>query len=309
MSGLRRLLPKLDLLVAFDAAARHGSFTAAADELGLTQSAVSQRMRQLEDWMGSALFERRPRSVRLTGAGREFHHSVQLALDHVTAATLRLKSKDRAGLHLATDIAMATFWLKPRLVRMLDAFPDVVFNITASDSREDMLAPSVDAALVHGDGNWPGHHCAFLFGDDVVPVCSPGYLDAGGPIDSVEELARRDLIDLAYEDWSWMNWTIWLAEQGVSGGRINRVLRSNSFDATIEAALSGRGVALGWRGSIEEHLAAGRLVVPLLRRVRTGQGYHFVTTRRGAGHPQIAALRDWVMAEVAQQEMGPPVPW
>ena len=295
MQQFHQLLPQLDLLTAFEAAARHESFTLAAQEMNVTQSAVSQRIRQLEERMGVALFERHHRAVRLTREGADFQNSVTVALNHLVAASDAVKATAAdTRMHLVADVALTHFWLMPRLASLSAALPDVAIDITASDTIEEAFIPSTDVAIVHGDGDWPGFRAVKIFGEVVFPVCSPGYLGKYGPVETLDDLGTSRLVDLSYERWSWMNWAIWMTETGGPRTGANRVFQSNSYAAVIDAARSGMGIALGWQGFVEDDLDAGRLVVPLDRKVATRYGYYAVVAQDRIETPIAQAFLNWV---------------
>lgn len=304
MQNFHSELPKLDSLIAFEAAGRHESFTLAARELNLTQSAVSQRVRGLEDSLGITLFERRHRSITLTRDGAEYHTSVVIALNHLLATGDAIKGDNtQPRLRFATDVALGAYWLAPRLPTLLADFPGVMFDHVATDEADNLLSDSIDAAIIHGDGNWPGYHATLLFGEEVFPACSPAYLDRVGPVHSVEDFTQLDLIDVSYEKWAWMNWTIWMAEAGGSRAGLNRVFQSNVYDSMLAAARQGYGVMLGWRHFIDDALLDGSLVVPLTKSVRTSRGYYFVCRQRIAERSDISQLRDWIIGQIALQPL------
>lgn len=258
----------------FEAAARLGSFTRAAEELSVTQSAISQRVRKLEALLDTALFERGHRAITLTSEGRELLIGVRAALQHMTAATRALRQRDsRPHVRLAADTSMAQLWVTPRLAPALRASPPLSLNLTASDTESELL--NADIALLHGAGDWPGFTATRLFDDAVFPVCAPEFL-ADTPFASPEDLLSAPLIDLDYTHWNWMNWGIWLTEAGLDPTRANILMRTNSYIAQIDAARAGLGVALAWQGQLADDLATGRLVRPIDHDVTTPFGYYLL---------------------------------
>ncbi|KZY38415.1 hypothetical protein A3731_14145, partial [Roseovarius sp. HI0049] len=223
---LRRNLPPLDLLLPFEASARLGSFTRAAEELSVTQSAVSQRVRKLEELLEISLFERRHRAIELTPEGRELLNGVKVALQHLTSATHSLRQREaRRFLRLACDTSIGQHWLVPRIETFLNPDSPVAIDLTVSDSEAEVLG--ADVAVLHGDGQWPGFVARRLFGDMVFPVCAPGYLERH-PIATPDDLLSAELIDLDYIHWNWMNWSIWLTETGVDPASARILMRTNS---------------------------------------------------------------------------------
>ncbi len=300
MRGRRKDLPPLEFLVAFEAAARLGSFTAAAAELSLTQAAVSRQIRLLEQNLGRSLFTRAHRAVSLTPEGREFQHTVSLALSHVANAAQALRAPAaNARLTVAADQSVAALWLLPRLGRFRDAHGEFDLRLVASDLEVDCLAEEVDVAIVHGDGSWPGHQAELLLDEEVFPVCSPAYLARHGPVARPADLLGRVLIDLDDEHWNWINWRVWLTEQDIqspqdgTGPAGLRRLVINSYPLIVQAARDGLGVALGWKHLVEAPLAAGSLVRPLDEAVRTELGYYLLVRQDRELSPQAAAFRDW----------------
>ncbi|MGC1488942.1 MAG: LysR substrate-binding domain-containing protein [Albidovulum sp.] len=274
-----RNLPPLDLLEPFEAAARHGSFTRAADELSVTQSAISQRVRKLEELLGIKLFERLHRSIELTPEGRELLNGVTVALRHLTSATHSLRQRGgQPRLKLGVDTSIAQLWLMPRLKRILSHDPSIVFDLTVSDCEKEVL--NSDVAILHGDGLWPGYVARLLFKDEIFPVCSPGYLQRR-PISRAQDLLGADLIDLDYIHWNWINWNIWFTESRLEQADARILLRTNSYTTQLDAARAGLGVALGWGHLLDEDLRNGTLIRPIQDSVDTKYGY-YVLHREGA---------------------------
>lgn len=267
-------------MLPFEAAARLGSFTRAAGELNVTQSAVSQRVRSLEDQLGITLFLRRHRKIELTAAGRELLNGVSIALGHLSAATESVRHAERhRRLRLATDSSVAALWLPNRLASFRKAHDDIVVDLTVSDLEEACLGAEV--AILHGAGDWPGFQSRLLFADRIFPVCTPAYLAQHG-FETAADLLALDLIDLDYQHWNWMNWGIWLTECGLEPSETRRVYQSNSYPAVVDAARAGWGVALAWDQFLDEDLAGGRLQRLGRQEVTTRFGY-YVAIRDGAG--------------------------
>lgn len=277
---LCRNLPPLDLLLPFEASARLGSFTRAAEELSVTQSAVSQRVRKLEELLEINLFERRHRAIELTPEGRELLNGVKVALQHLTSATHSLRQRDtRRFLKLACDTSIGQHWLLPRIAAFLTPESPFAIDLNVSDSEQEVLG--ADVAVLHGDGQWPGFVARRLFSDLVFPVCSPDYLRQH-PIATPQDLLTAELIDLDYVHWNWMNWGIWLTETGLDPAAARILIRTNSYTALLDAAKAGIGVALGWGNLVEDALTSGALVRPVPETVDTAYGY-YVLLRQGAG--------------------------
>lgn len=267
----------MDPLVAFEAAARHGSFVAAANELNITPSAVSQQIRALESRLGKQLFERKHRSVLLSDTGREFHNSVSVALLHLANAAQQLgSSQQRRELVLAVDTSIAAYWLSSRLVTLDKLFPDTGFRINVTDSQEQLLEGDFDIAVLHGNGNWKGLESTLLFEEEVYPVCAPSYLSHYSQEITLDMIPTMDLLDLDYEQWHWMNWAIWLSKTRLEVPDKPMKLKSNSYPTLIDAAKSGLGVALAWSNLVDAEIQAGTLVPLVPQKVRTEYAYYAV---------------------------------
>lgn len=302
MSDFSRRLPPLDHLVAFEAAARLLSFTRAADEIAVTQSAISQRIRLLETALGSTLFIRGHRSVRLTREGREFQNSVTIALSHILSGAEGLRAPVRpARLSVATDEAVGALWLGQRLHRFHERHPDIAINLTVSDLPDRAFAPDVDLAIVHGAGAWPGYQVERLFEERIFAVCAPGLIGLEGPMD-LSGLTRAALLDFDYERWNWMNWTIWLTELGAPVSVLNRQLQCNSYALVVEAARCGQGVALGWQHFVDQDLISGALVMAHPAVVKTDLAY-FIAFRSGGENPATSLFTDWLLEERDSQPL------
>ncbi len=304
MQEYKSRLPNLDSLITFDAVARHQSFTLAANELCLTQPAVSQRIKLLEQEMGIQLFERFHKSIRLSAQGNEYHNSVVVALNHLVAASEAVKTtSNNSTVKIMADIAMSSCWFVPQLTQLKNEFNNISFDLISTDNPQRYLDPSIDISIVHGEGEWLGYKSVLLFEEEVVPVCSQSYLDENGPINTIEDLVRTKLIDLIYEKWTWMNWAIWLSESNAPHYDINRAFRSNLYDATILAAKNGVGVALGWRYLVEPDLLDGSLIMPIAESVKTSNGYYLLIDERSPNLEQIEPIADWIRKKFQNQKI------
>ncbi len=292
---LKSRLPPLDPLIAFEAAARLLSFTRAAEELHLSQAAVSQQIRSLEDKLGIQLFTRSHRAVQLTNEGREYQHTVAAMLKQLAGATMDIQQLGASRqLVLACDQSFATQWLVPRLDALRAELADVTLRIIASDDDGECLARDVELAILHGDGNWPGYRAERLFDEEVFPVCSPAYAPARAADDWVGWLLEAQLIDLADSHWNWMNWRLWLGGHDIDEPLAGRKLQINSYPLVIDAACAGHGVALGWRFLVDDLIDAGRLLRPVAQSLRTEFGYYLIFRDAEVADPHAARVRDWL---------------
>lgn len=296
---MQNTLPPLATLIAFEAAGRHLSFTKAAQELHLTQAAISKQIRALERDLGVALFSRSHRAVQLTPEGREYLHTVVTALTHIEHATREIKAEPAGGrLRVAADQSVAALILMPRLKHFLGRHPRTALHLVVSDSASRILAEEVDLAILHGEGRWPGHESELLHDEVVFPVCSPAYLAEFGKIDTPADLARARLIELDDDNWTWINWRVWLTEHRVTLPVAGRALSISTYPLVVEAARQGHGVALGWQGHVDDDLASGALVRPLAAEVKTRFGYYIAWPRSRPLSAEAAGFRDWVKGEV-----------
>lgn len=293
---IKHRLPPLDPLIAFEASARLLSFTRAAEELHLSQAAISQQIRSLEDSLQVKLFTRSHRAVQLTSEGRDYQHTVSAILKQLAGATMDIQNLEIARfLVIGCDQSFATQWLCPRLGQLRAAMPETGLRIVASDDYSESLGPEVQAAILHGDGNWPGYTAIRLFDEEVFPVCSPGYDHHLASSDWADWLLRAELIDLADSHWNWMNWRLWLSGNDVDAPLAYRRLQINSYPLVIDAACDGQGVALGWRYLVDDLLAAGRLLRPVEQSLVTEFGYYLIYRPHLDGDETLVRFRDWLL--------------
>lgn len=254
-----------------------------------------QQIKQLEEHVGTRFFYRQHRAVELTAAGREFLHTTVTALTHLRDATLELRAAEPPSrLCIAVDESVGYLWLMLRLRRLLKAMPETTFHFVVSDSEPRLLAGDVDVAILHGENAWPTHDARLLFREEVFPVCHAFLLQQPGHMQAPADLLKARLIDLEDENWTWINWRIWLTDHGVSMPATYRALTFGSCPLVLEAARQGLGVALAWRNLIEDDLASGALVRPLLAEVPTRFGYYTVSQRAKPLSPHMLQFIDWV---------------
>ena len=297
-------LPPLHLFHTFEAVARHRSFTLAADELCLTQSAVSRQIKALEDALGLRLFHRLHRAIDVTAEGQRLFDSVTRGLDDVSACLAALGANTKAPqITVSASVAFAWFWLMPRLERFGALQPDVDLRVLATDQPVLPGTGEVDVAVLFGAGQWEGLQARLLFGERVYPVCSPAYLRAHPALHRPEDLMDQTLLHLEYGKPSFggVDWRTWLVRQGVNGQPVRRGLRFNSYPMVLQAAEAGHGVALGWSYVTDPLLAEGRLVCPVDRTLETRDGYYLCTSNSAGKSQGISAFIDWIGAEAASQ--------
>ncbi|WP_026870299.1 transcriptional regulator GcvA [Inquilinus limosus] len=295
-------LPPLNGVRAFEAAARHRSFTRAAAELSVTQAAVSQQVRRLEDWLSVRLFHRRENSLELTEAGRIYLPLVSAALAGIADATAQIAPGRATGvLTVSTTPSFAAKWLTARLPGFTAAHPDIDVNVTASLHRVDLEGGEADCAVRWGQGGWEGLACDRLFAEDSFPVCSPALRDGPPGLRTLDDLRRQTLL----HDQSLAPWRDWLRAVGMQDVDWVRGPRVSDSSLTIQAAVEGQGVALVVFSLVADDLAAGRLVRPLDLSVHNQASYHFVATTRALRRPIVRAFRDWIVAAAAETVPAP----
>lgn len=292
-----RHLPPLPALLAFEAAAEHENFSAAARSLGMSQAAVSQHVHQIEQAVGQPLFRRLHRGVALTEAGRNLAEALTQGLDRIEATLAALRQAAEApSLTIATDFGFASFWLMLRLAALAEALPGVEVRIVTAQYQKRGPAPDADVTISFGPAE-PG--ASRLFPEGVVPVCSPGFAARHRQPDGGFDWARLPLLDLETGDpGRWMTWGEWFAEAGLAA-RPSRapVLHLSTYPLVVEAAMQGQGAALGWRPLIDRALVAG-LLLPMAEEVTSpSRGYVLAIPERSAARPAVEAFRRWLLRE------------
>jgi LysR family transcriptional regulator, glycine cleavage system transcriptional activator len=290
-------LPSLNGLRAFEAAARHLSFTQAAAELNVTQTAISHQIRRLEEELGIRLFVRQNRALALTPQARDYLPGVRAAFNDLRLATDRLLRKDEHVLTVSTLASLAAKWLLPRLSAFQETHPGIDVRITTSTALVDFKSGDVDAAIRYGRGDWPGLHADWLMADQLFPVCSPALLTGKRPLRCPEDL--RDHVLLHTSNANSDDWRLWLTAAGLPAN-ISRQpgLTFDLILMTVQAALDGIGVAMGRTSYVEADIAKGRLVVPFKITLPANAGFYLVCPEASADTPKLVAFRQWLVASV-----------
>jgi LysR family glycine cleavage system transcriptional activator len=293
---MARRLPPLNGLKAFEAAARSESFTRAAEELNVTQGAVSHQVKALEDTLGLKLFHRERQRLILTEAGRDYLTVIRDALDQIAVGTERLLQRQEGGvLTVSTSPDFAAKWLVIRLSRFAEKYPDVDLRVSATTHYVDFARDDVDIAIRHGDGNWPGLEVQRLYSERLFPVCSPKLVAGRNRITKAADLLKFPLLRL--EDAK--NWTRLLETAGVKATvRPGPVL--NRASMLIDAAVDGQGIALARTALAAWDLINGRLVRPIDISLRMSNTYWVVCPKATSSVPKIATFRKWLLAEAAE---------
>jgi LysR family transcriptional regulator, glycine cleavage system transcriptional activator len=289
-------LPSLNGLRAFEAAARHMSFTLAASELNVTQTAISHQIRRLEEELGVRLFVRQNRSLSLTPEAVEYLPGVRAAFNDLRLATDRLLRKDDD--HVLTVSTLASFaakWLLPRLSAFQEAHAGIDVRITTSTGLVDFQRDKVDAAIRYGRGQWSGLRADWLTADELFPVCSTSLLQGSKPLKCPEDL--RDHVLLHTSNTNSDDWRLWLTAAGLPTDISKQP--GVTFDlvfVTIQAAIDGMGVAMGRTSYVSDDITKGRLVVPFKIALPADAGFYLVSPQGRSDSPKLAAFRNWLRA-------------
>jgi LysR family transcriptional regulator, glycine cleavage system transcriptional activator len=288
-------LPSLAGLRTFEAAARHLSFTKAATELHLTQSAVSRQIRVMEDYLGLKLFERVKQRLLLTEAGRSYVRDVRTALDQMQAATLNLLAHQGQGgiLNFATPPAFGMKWLIPRLGAFSSAHPDILVNLVTRTKPFDFEAEHLDAAIHYGADDWPGVISHRLIGEEIALICAPAYLERRRLLEP-RDLEPHVLLQHARRPNAWREW---LDAHQVHGVNASAGPRFEHMYMIMQAAAAGLGVALLPRLLVNDDVAAGRLMIPLEGSFMSREAYCLVYPEAKRNDPKVDVFRRWLLRE------------
>ncbi|ANT53335.1 LysR family transcriptional regulator [Mesorhizobium amorphae] len=297
MSVQRRLLPNISALAAFEAVARLGSFTAAARELDLTQGAVSRQISLLEEQFGRRLFERDSRNVRLSSAGEIYAEAVRSALGQLRDAALGLMSNRHSGiLNLAILPTFGTRWLMPLIPDFVASNPDITINFVTRIGRFDFARERLDAAIHHGQPDWPDADSTLLMRETVIPVVSPEFL-ASRDIVTPADICRLPLLHMATRPGAWSEW---FEEQGLSAPT-GPGMQFEQFGTVAQACTAGLGVALLPQVLIAGELQRGQLVPTPGQPMQSRSAYYLVVPHDKRGHPPVASFRDWLLGQVEKE--------
>ena len=300
MNRLGKSLPPLSSLLPFEAAARLESFTRAAQELGLTQAAISRQIRGLEEDLGCRLFERRNRAVFLTEAGREFGRVVTGALEGIASQAGHLRGVRRSGeVVFFAQLCEGLYWVMPRLSEFHQVHPGVEVRVTASTRPLTEAEEHFDVALQTSGRASGSAPLAFTAADEVFPVCSPGYLKGRATPLDLSGLAEERLLHHKADPQDWFEWDEWLARLGLALRVGSRGAVFDSYPIMIQAAIEGHGLAIGWRRTTEDLLASGALVRPYAESLPLAAGLSVYRRQAGPARPEVEALIGWLRDKLA----------
>ena len=301
---MRRRLPPLNSVRAFEAAARHLSFVEAADELAVTPSAVSQQVKQLEEWLGVTLFRRMPRGLTATQAALRYLPDLTEALDQIDRATMRMeRSKSTHSLTVSTLSSFAALWLSPRLHRFTALHPEIDVLLSSSDRVYDMARENIDIAIRYGSRTWPDLHVEELMDDHLGIVCSADLArDPERPINKIEDIARHTLLhDADAQNGSMLSWPRFLQACGVTSVDSERGPRFSDSQLIVQACIAGRGVMIGRSSLIAEAMDSGLLVAPFGMDHVSEHRYRLVALPGTYADPKLLAFRNWIYHELGKE--------
>lgn len=298
---MRKKIPPLTALKSFEAAARHGSFRDAAEELCVSHSAISHQIKLLETNLGVELFTRKARAVELTKLGKNYYPVVRDAFDRIAEGTdLLLSPKSPKVLTIQLYSTFAIRWLIPRLPKFYSAYPDIQVRLNTSQNDVDFAHEDVDLCVMIGSRSSKDLHYDYLFSSELFPVASPKMLAEKGEITSVSDLSERSILQVYPSE---KDWYVWLDGVGATGIDPQSGLQFDSYDHALSTAVQGLGVALGMQPYVDRDLSAG-LLVELFpgQRVQAAGEWYLVCRQERAGNKKVAAFREWMLQEIMADE-------
>ena len=293
--GYRRLIPSMTALVEFESVARLSSFTVAANELGVTQAAVSRQVKFLEDTLGVRLFHRLHRSIELTEEGEALYLVVAESMQKIAGVFDRLSSGPvQQELVLAATSAFSHFRLLPRLASLKKAQPNLQLRLSTQMFTADLRHKEIDVAVRFGNGRWSDGTATLLFDEEVFPVCSPKWVESRGMPQSLQDVANAALIESDSTSEGWMGWEAWFNAVGLRPLRLNFALRCSLYTDAIQAARYGEGIALGWGRLVHDLVEAGELVRLPVASLKPNDAYFIVVPHGRTITAATDGLIDWL---------------
>lgn len=288
----KKRLPPLNTITAFDASARLMSFTKAADELHMSQGAISRQVQVLEARLGVALFSRNHKEIKLTKAGTIFQLAISQSLSSIKRAVAVIEALETNTVTIAASVAMSSFWLMPAVIAFRSLHPEINVRVIASNQPVDPRKEAVDFAIRYGDGNWPGVEKEWLVDEIIFPICSREYLKTR-TINSVNDLFSETLIDL--DDGISCCWESWFEMQGIDMQPARRAIRVSNHDLAHRAVCGNEGVALGWNYGIPRDVRETILVRPLAARLKTGYSEFLTMTSKADLSDDARTFLNWIV--------------
>jgi len=299
MSSKRNVLSSANLLLIFESAGRRLSFSRAAEELGVSQPAVSHAIKNLECQLGVRLFDRQHRGVALSRVGKTFFNQVSTALDDIYCAADALKhNTNQKDVTLSVSTAFATHWLMPRIARFKQDYPSINLRCLTTETDTEFDQEDIDLRIPLGGGDWPGYERWHFTDESVIAVCSEAYLQHAEKIRRPADLVGHNLLHLEANYTQRQDWEGWLNHYSVNMKTGGEQLRFNDYSVVLQAALEGQGIALGWAHIVEPLLTQGRLI-RVLPEVRTTNNPFYILAPhdRPLSHAS-ECLRNWLITEV-----------
>ena len=299
MQNFKRLLPSASSLIVFEAAGRHENFTRAAEELGMTQAAVSYAVRAMEDQLGVPLFHRSHRNVALTEAGARFHADVSAGLARIQKSAEAIRAKGReTNVTLAASTAFASMWMLPRITRLRDDLPEIDLRIQTSVRDLDLEDEGIPLGIRGGDPSaWPQYHAALLAPEVVNAVASPAFVEALGGRPTLGQMIDLRLIHLEEPVREACDWKEWFESAGIGYTKPYRPLIINDYVLVIQAVLAGEGIALGWQHLIDAQVKSGVLVPVGDHVLETGAAFYVVWPKSRELSIPARKVRDWLVSQ------------
>lgn len=297
-----KLVPPFTSLRMFEAVVRLGGFRLAAEDLGVTQSAVSQHIRRLEEWTGRSLLIRGAKRSTPTADGRLLANAITIGFDMISEACQTLRQKGRGDdrpLMISTPPGFALKWLFPRLIRFDQEHPDIPVSISTDRTPIDFTDDQGALAIRYGPGHYPGLHVEKLFGETLFPVCSPNLLEHGPKLHTISDLAQHTLLvdEVVMIQGKGPSWQSWFSAAGMRSGIGARTRRFGQANMVVQAAIEGLGVALGREPLVIDELIAGRLVRPFDIVAQSFFSYYLVCPKDRLEDRRVQAFRHWLLAE------------
>lgn len=294
-----RKLPPLNALKAFEAAARHLSFTKAAEELFVTQAAVSHQVKALEEYLAAKLFVRRNRSLLLTAEGQSYFLDLKEIFDDIVQATARLKQSTEVGsLTISLPPSFAILWFVPRLSRFREAYPEIDVRIRAVDEVDSSLTDDVDVAIYYGSGQWSGLTAYKLHKEYLLPVCSPLLLNSNKPLREPRDLLNHTLL----HDETRNAWKDWFKLVGIDKNKGDNGPVFSHSNLALKAAVHGQGIALANNVLVKPEIDAGHLIRVFPEALPRDKSFYLVCRDSQAEIGKIATFRNWLLSIVEEEE-------
>ncbi|KHM49580.1 MULTISPECIES: LysR substrate-binding domain-containing protein [Pseudoalteromonas] len=296
-------LPPLNSLVAFEASARHSSFTIAAKELNVTQGAISRQIRQLEEYLGKAIFIRASRSIHLTPTGLQYYQAISRSLVDISDITGQVKKwQGDKKITVATTNAMASLWLLPKVAEFQNLHDDIDLRILASDNEVDLNRLECDLALFYCRTQPANMNITTLFCEEVFPVCSPSYLEKIGSPTKPEDIFTKTILHLDETQMGWVNWEEWFAGVGLEQLEPRNRININNYPMLLQASINGQGIALAWGSLVDEYLQSGVLIRPTEHVLTTGSKFSMIEpNNRGRMPTSVKHFREWLLQQIPDE--------